>query len=1028
VRLARDGSARLCVAIPVLVWLAVVPGARGQDTNERVASASVSDRRLPKALNFANALLNQRRYELAAEQYEAFLRTNPPPLDAADARYGLAKATLFLNRFDEARGHFEAFLRAAPDHPNAPEAMFRLGESAYLGRDLETARRALEAFVAAHPEHHRGDTAWPYLGDVRLGLGDLAGARQAYETALAEYPEGPLADRSRYYLARVLASQGETDAALGALEKVIARERSEWSAKARLQAGQIQADAGRLDEAVARFEALEQSDPGGPFAAEARLRRGEALVALKRIDEAERLLEPLATGPATPPAIALQAAYALGGLLLDDRDQPQRALAVFESAQSKAQGSALAPMLLYRSAEALARLGKAEEARARYLQVVADFPRDAWADRALLAAARVALDSRDPETARTLAGQLIARYPSSPLRPSARLVEARALRASGRDAEAIPLLRALLDEPEGVGADLLAAARYDLSLAYKASGQPEKAAEVLAEVAVAPSAPLAASARYTLGQTRFEAAQFAEAVEPLRQYVQEMPDSELTPHALAYLAVAEHELGHAEESSAALDRLARGWPESEDLVRVRVRLGEAALEADDHSRAAELLRPVAEGPAGAFSAQACSGLGWALIGLDRFAEAAVAFGDAVEAEPEGRYAAEAAFMRAWSLEKAGQDDEALAAYAEAAASNPDDPQAARARLARARLLSRLDRPADAAEAFAEALRTVLDDAEDRPSLLAEHAWALRDAGRSEESRAAFDALFADHPDSPRARTARLDLAKLAFAEKDAEEVERLLGPLVAEGSGAEPATLAEALYLLGRARFDRAEWAGAREAFGRLAEDFPDSELRDQARFYRAEAAFQADDPEAAAPEFADLAQGADAPDAEPWRATAWMRRVQCLLALKRWPEVLDESDALLAALPDFPQRAEVQYARGRALQSQPAPRFDEARNAYQAAIDAAPGSEVAARAQFMRGETYFFEKSLKDAEREFLAVALTYAVPKWQAAALLEAGKVAEADGRAEDALVSYRKLVEQFPEDPSTESARQRLRAIGG
>ncbi len=382
-------------------------------------------------------------------------------------------------------------------------------------------------------------------------------------------------------------------------------------------------------------------------------------------------------------------------------------------------------------------------------------------------------------------------------------------------------------------------------------------------------------------------------------------------------------------------------------------------------------------------------------------------------------------MRAWSLEKSGQNEAALAAYAEAAEKYAASPQGPRAQLARARLLVRSDKPAEAADAFAAYLQASPESAEGRDAVQSEYAWALRDAGRKDESDTAFQTLFTTFPDSPATTTARVDLAKLAYADRHPDEAASLLEPLAAAGAKADPSTVQEALYLLGRIAFDRSDWPSARAHFGRLADDFPDGPLGDQARFWRAESAFHADDPTAAEPEFAALAAEAG-PDAEPWRATAWMRRIQCLVALKKWSDVLAEADALAARLPDFPQLAEVHYARGRALQSQAAPRFDDARAAYQAAIDAAPSTELAARAQFMIGETHFFEKHYHEAERAFLAVAFSYDAPALQASALLEAGKVAEADARPADASTSYRELIEQFPDDPNATEARKRLDAL--
>ena len=79
-----------------------------------------------------------------------------------------------------------------------------------------------------------------------------------------------------------------------------------------------------------------------------------------------------------------------------------------------------------------------------------------------------------------------------------------------------------------------------------------------------------------------------------------------------------------------------------------------------------------------------------------------------------------------------------------------------------------------------------------------------------------------------------------------------------------------------------------------------------------------------------------------------------------------------------------------------------------------------------MRGETYLFEKKYRDAEREYLAAALTYDAPRWQAAALLQAAKADEADGRPADAAELYRKFLERFPNDASAAEARERLGAL--
>ena len=421
-----------------------------------------------------------------------------------------------------------------------------------------------------------------------------------------------MADRSRYYLAKVLAALGEPAEAIAELDAIVSKGPSAWNDRARLQKGQILLASERKAEAISEFEAIERGDPAGLAVPEARLRRAEALVAMDLGAEAEPLLSGLIEETSTAEPIASQAAYVLGGLQLDGA-RPDEALATFEKALGRPDLGTLAPLLSYRSAEALAALGRESEARGRFERVAAEHPDDDWADRALLAASRLALEAQSPqdqdsEAARALAAQLVARYPGSPLLPNALLIEARALRLQGRDAEAIPILADLI-AADGTPADLVAASRYDLGLAYKATGQADRAAEVLAESAEAEGTATGPAASYALGQARFDAGRYDEAIAPLDRFLAERPADPLAPHALAYLAIASAELGKTTEVDESLARLQEGWPASEDLVRVRVRLGEAAYEAGDFERAAacSARRPRASRPSRPEPAPASAG-------------------------------------------------------------------------------------------------------------------------------------------------------------------------------------------------------------------------------------------------------------------------------------------------------------------------------------------------------------------------------------------------------------------------------------
>lgn len=997
----------------ILAALFAIPSATGQEAPPRKA---------PEGLTFANGLFRDRHYGLAVEEFERFLKKAPPGPDADDARYGLANSLLFLGKHAEARRQFEEFLKAAPNHANAPTARFRVGETAYFSGDMKGAREALEAFTEANPGHRNLESAWPRLGDVYSRLGEPARARQAYEKALDSHPEGPLADHARLGLGRTLAALGETDAALKVLGELSRRNNRELADQARFQIGQVQAAAGRPAEAVEAFDAFEKASPRSPLAAESRLRRAEALAKIDRRDEAEALLKPLAAD--APQALASQAAYALGTSQLT-RGKAADALATFDGAMERFPGSSVAPALLFRSAEASLRDGHPADARARFLKLVEGFPKDPWADDALVQAADLALRARDAEEARALAASFAKKFPGNPLQAQAHLIEARAALDAGKAREAIDLFNGLLtrDKP---GPEVAHSARYYLVLAYRADGQKGKAVEVLDDLAKTPAANIASDAQFRLGQAQVETGRFAEAVGPLEKYLEAKPDGEVADHALAYLAWARLEQNQPDAALADLQRLAERFPRSKALAPTRVRLAEAALAAKQFPRAAELFRPVAEGDDATYRPRAQSGLGWALLQDGQPAEAAKAFGALLETTPDDPAAPEAALARARALDEAGQPEGAIAAYALAAEKYPKARETAQATLARARLLAKAKRPAEAADAFAKYLDDAPKDGpEEADVVLAEWGWALLDADKPAEADKAFARLLEQFPDSPRADDARLNLAESAYQAKRFDEVAERLAPLVAEGSKADPTLIQSALYRLGRTQVERKDWTGASASFARLASDSPDGTFGREARFWKAEAAFQSGDAKGAESAFGTLVAGpTEGPAPETWLATARLRRVQSLVLLERWAEALEAADALKGEVPkDYAPRAEIDYARGRSYQG--LAKFDEAREAYQAVIEARKGGDLAARAQLMRGETYFHQKEYAEALRELLKVDILYNAPKWQAAALLEAGKVYEQLDQWANAAEIYKKVRSRFPDDPNAAEAGRRLEA---
>ena len=172
------------------------------------------------------------------------------------------------------------------------------------------------------------------------------------------------------------------------------------------------------------------------------------------------------------------------------------------------------------------------------------------------------------------------------------------------------------------------------------------------------------------------------------------------------------------------------------------------------------------------------------------------------------------------------------------------------------------------------------------------------------------------------------------------------------------------LYRLGRTQVEVRDWQAAAVTLDRLVAEFPASPYRQEARVLRAEAALNLGDADAADSGFAALLAEPERPgDAPGLRRSVRLEQVRCWVVLKKWKDLFSAIQALRGELkPDDPALAELDYALGQARMG--LGRMEEARTAFQAVIDARRGSELAAQAQLMRGETLFHEGRLREALR----------------------------------------------------------------
>lgn len=987
-------------------------------------------------LRFANGLYQQRRYDLAADEYQKFLtdqRENKTD-DVFNANYALATCRLFLGQYAEARKSFEDFLKIAPaEHVNTPSAMFRVGETSYLMGDLKKANEALSLYLAKAPQDHaQRDSALVYAGDVSLRLEETSQAVKYYEQSLQQFPKGRLSTRARFGLGRSLSILGRHAESLKEFQTLKSSGGVEWNERALYQIVLEQTALKQFSEVTATLDELAKTSQTGSLVADARWKFSQALLDDQMTDEAARQLQVLArSSPPTP--VSIQAASRLATILLEQQ-KGRETLELLVPLLKSLEGQPSAVALIYQSAEAQILVGDKAKARERLIMLADQFPADAWADDARLRAADLAFETSDWATARTQLSKLVAEIPDSPLIDDARLLLARVESGDNKPKVAVEILEPLVKNARR--ADVKNSATYQLALVYQSLKEDVKARQLLAEV-TSSEMPGGGSAEalLLLGQSAFEAKKYAEAIITLEKYLKaEKP--RLADHAMSWLAISQWEVGKKSESAATLKILNEKFPQSPNLVPTYLRLGESAIEASAFEQAISWLESASviesDKPT---QARIYTDLGYAYTGLKKTSEAAKSFAKSSQlAENDKATAMEASMAAVKVLSSSGRAEEALKQVDSLLDTLGPEPSAGRqeALLQKARLQVRLGRTADSEKTYSEYAKQYLKPGvaeSDSDQILSEWAYALLDSGKIAEADAVFERILKESPESRFVFEARLNLAETSYSEKNYAKVKELLDDLVKtpKPDALLPSVREAAMYRMARSELDQKNWDEARSIWNRLIAEFPNTSISHEAAFWLGEIAMRTDRPDEAVKILDDLLKEISSDEKPPWVPTAQLRRVQALTTLKRWDELQtlvkqllqDESFANNSEL-----LGELNYALGRSYQA--TARFDDSRKSFQAVIDARPPGDLAAKAQFMRGETYFHEKNYRDALREFLKVDILHNSPTWQSAALLEGGKVYEQLNQPADAADLYSRLLERFPNEPAAAESKARLAAI--
>ena len=933
-----------------------------------------------EAFQIAARHYEARAWQEAADAFAAAARAADEAGDkqrAATARFYAGEALVQQGHFDQGRRRLEEFLDEAPGHRSARTALFRIGECLLLAGDASAAIARLEQFRTTYPSDELNAFVLAYLGDMNLRAGKPEEALGRYELGLREFPTGPMAAHCRFGVGRASESLDKLDEAAAAYRQVAERGGS-LADDATLQLATVQhrqGDHQAAEQALAAFDAEHRASPLRP---QALFWRGQAQIA---------------AGKAAEAAVSLRTAIeALG---------EQHAGAMHHLAL----------------ADALRQAGELTQADETYRRVLDRWPDADEADDALCGRLAIAEQEQNAERAESLAGELIRRFPQSPHVAAAQFTQARLLVMRQDYVAAEPILEALV-AVEGANRDQ---GRYLLGLAQLGQGKHE-AALTSVEAIETDSLELTAAVREVRAAALVGLARYDDAGPLLEQLLADAADESVKIRWRTHLIVAHHKLGDLQAAAAQLDALPHAALAQPDAASAALAVAELSYRQGDHPLAKKWFTALSQPPAAeTVRSTALAGLAWTQLALESKSDSAATFERVLRDYPESPLAAEAAMMRGHALAQQGEHNAALTAYRLVIDKYADSPQLPAALLAAGRLHDALDQDREAAELL---VRLVGDfpDFDQRDAAIYALGWTLADQAKHDEAQAQFAAITQQFPASPYWADATYRQAQHAAGQKDHAVAADLADRIIAVDC---PAEIHEyALFLRGQSAAALSQWNDVALFMARLVAEHPSTKFRPQAEFWQAEADFRKGEFAAACEKFERLADGADSGAA--LFAQVPLRIVQCLVQEKRWAEAIERAEAAMTEEDNDRQRHELDYLLGRALASQG--KLDDARKAYERVIASphAAGTETAAAAQWMIGESHFHQKNYSAALAAYERCSRHSGHPRWQAAGLLQAGKCRLLLGQTQLAIADFQKLARELGDTPYAAEARQRLAAL--
>lgn len=979
------------------------------------------DPRQDKAHHYlGTCLLQEKKYEQAVREFEIII-ARYPKFDQLDqsmvnlgiAWYGRAQESKKPVDFATAERSLKSFQDRFPRSPLVARALYYRGESFYQQERHDAAARAYSELLAKYPRHALAADASYALGVTQETLHQTVRAAATFADFSKRFPDNPLITEVRMRQAEMLFASGDFERAKPIFERVSRQQEFHLADVALLRAARCLYEEQKYDESAKLYWRVTRDFRGTRHYSAAVLAGSKCYFLVGKYALARSGLELVVNKNGPEAAEALQ--WLARSYMKED--QPQRALELLNRALRRFRTSPTYPFLLLAKIDAEYEVATDRSSTiALYASFAKSYPQHELASQAQYSAALTSLDVEDYASAKQHSDTFLTQFPKDRLVTDVLFIgaESRLLQEDFSDAERQYRLF-LKQAPQHASAPR---ARVRLALAMHMSGRFADSVASLNSAAASLTDPsLKSEAQALIGRGLFSQKKFKQAASSLEMSLRTQPDRAGSDETMLILADAYRQLGHGSESTSLLKKVVRQFPESRRLDEAVFRIGEAAYERGDLDEAiAKYSTVIRRWPDGQFAPHAQYGLGWTYFNAGESVRTIEAMTDLLKRFGKAEVAAKGYYVRAMANYQIGELQAVINDVREFLRTKPLLNDAQDAKYVKGLALAGLGKFEAAAAEYESILKAAPNyGAGDKVAY--ELAWAHVELGRQKQSVAAFQKLASEYPNSPLAAES---LFRVGESWYESGDFVKSVPAYKAAYEKAGRTTIGEnVLHKLAWSYLKAEQLTQAGEGFATQLKAFPTGELAGDATFLQGECWFKLQKWEAAMPWYEAVISSRD----PQYHALSLFRMGECAGKQSSWKKSQQIHEKVLAEFPDFELHAEARYGVGWAMQNQG--QLKSAIEQYEKVTDETQ-TETAAKARFMIGECCFAQKQHKEATRHFLKAAYSYGHKEWSPMAFFEAGRCFEVLRDPVQAKNCYQQIVQKYSGHSRFRDAQRRLAAL--